>query len=137
MAEIIGDYVTRVRAMIKAASPGAEVFIWSDMFDPNHNAHGDYYLVDGDYSGSWKYLPKDVQIACWNYDTRDKSLQFFSGLGYKTLAAAYYDADDLTNPQGWLDSLDKTTGAIGIMYTTWENKYKLLPGFGDMVSKRQ
>ena len=23
------------------------------------------------------------------------------------------------------------------MYTTWENKYKLLPGFGDMVSKRQ
>ena len=137
MAEIIGDYVTRVQAMMKAASPGAEVFIWSDMFDPNHNAHGDYYLVDGDYSGSWKYLPKDIQIACWNYDTREKSLPFFSGLGYKTLAAAYYDADDLKNPAGWLDSLDKTPGAVGIMYTTWENKYKLLPGFGDMVSKRQ
>ena len=137
MAAMMGDSATRLFDMARAASPGAEVFIWSDMFDPNHNAVANYYLVDGDYTGSWKYLPKDIQIACWNYDTRDKSLPFFSELGYKTLAAAYYDADDLTNPQGWLDSLDKTTGAVGIMYTTWENKYKLLPGFGDMVSKRQ
>jgi hypothetical protein len=137
MAAMMGDSATRLFDMARAASPGAEVFIWSDMFDPNHNAVANYYLVDGDYSGSWKYLPKDIQIACWNYDTREKSLPFFSGLGYKTLAAAYYDADDLTNPQGWLDSLDKTPGAVGIMYTTWENKYKLLPGFGDMVSKRK
>jgi hypothetical protein len=137
MAAMMGDSATRLFDMARAASPGAEVFIWSDMFDPNHNAVANYYLVDGDYTGSWKYLPKDIQIACWNYDTREKSLPFFSGLGYKTLAAAYYDADDLTNPQGWLDSLDKTPGAVGIMYTTWENKYKLLPGFGDMVSKRK
>ncbi|MGO9239696.1 MAG: hypothetical protein ACLQBJ_02710 [Bryobacteraceae bacterium] len=137
MAEMIGDYVTRVEAMMKAASPGAEIFVWSDMFDPNHNAVPNYYLVDGDYTGSWKYLPKDVEIAAWNYDTRAKSLPFFSGLGYKTLAAAYYDADDLNNPAGWLESLDRTPGAIGIMYTTWQNKFKLLPAFGDMVSQRK
>jgi hypothetical protein len=137
MAAMMGDYATRLQAMARAASPGAEVFVWSDMFDPNHNAHGDYYLVDGDYTGSWEYLPKDMEIACWNYETRDKSLAFFSGRGFKTLAAAYYDADDLSNPQSWLESLDKTPGAVGIMYTTWENRYKLLPGFGDMVSKRK
>ena len=27
----------------------------SDMLDPNHNAHGNYYLVQGDFAGSWKY----------------------------------------------------------------------------------
>jgi len=42
----------------------------------------------------------------------------------------------LTNPKDWLVSLDKTPGAEGIMYTTWENKYKLLADFGDLISKR-
>jgi hypothetical protein len=64
-------------------------------------------------------------------------LLHFSKLGFKTLGAAYYDADDLTNPKGWLESLDRTPGAIGIMYTTWNNKYQLLPGFGDLVKKRE
>ena len=35
---------------------------------------------------------------------------------------------------GW-SRLDRTRGAVGIMYTTWENKYQLLPAFGDLVSK--
>ena len=137
MAAMMGDYVSRLEGMMKAASPGVEVFTWSDMFDPNHNALPNYYLVDGDYTGSWQYLPKDMRIACWNYDTREKSLPFFSKMGFQTLAAAYYDADDLKNVEGWLESLDKTPNAIGIMYTTWENKYKLLPAFGDMVSRRK
>ena len=137
MAAMLGDQATRLYDMVQAASPGAEVFVWSDMFDPNHNARGDYYLVDGDYSGSWRHLPKDMRIACWNYDTRERSLLHFSKLGFKTLGAAYYDADDLTNPKGWLESLDRTPGAIGIMYTTWNNKYQLLPGFGDLVKKRE
>jgi hypothetical protein len=106
------------------------------MFDPNHNAREKYYLVDGSFDGTWKYIPKDLVIGCWYYEKRDQSLGFFSKLGYRTLAAAYYDADDLENPKGWIESLERTQGAIGIMYTTWENKYQLLPAFGDLISKR-
>ena len=29
------------------------VYVWSDMLDPKHNAHGNYYLVEGHYTGSW------------------------------------------------------------------------------------
>jgi hypothetical protein len=134
MAAMLGDYATRLHDMVRASSPQAEIFVWSDMFDPNHNAHGDYYLVDGDYSGSWKYLPKDMQMACWYFEKRNESLAHFSALGFHTLGAAYYDADDLTNPRGWIESLDRTPGAVGIMYTTWMNKYRLLPAFGDLVS---
>lgn len=137
MAQMLGDYATRLHDLVRASRPGAEIFVWSDMFDPNHNAHGDFYLVDGDYTGSLQYLPKDMQLACWYYEKRDASLAFFSKLDFHTLGAAYYDADDLTNPRGWLESLDRTPGAVGIMYTTWNNKYKLLPAFGDLVSKRQ
>jgi len=136
MAQILGDCVTRQHQMIRAANPKAEVYVWSDMFDPNHNAKEKYYLIDGSFHGTWNYMPKDLVIACWDYDIRDKSLDFFSKLGYRTLGAGYYDADDLENPKGWIESLDRTEGAVGIMYTTWENKYQLLPDFGDLVSKR-
>jgi hypothetical protein len=136
MNQILGDCLTRQYRMIRAANPQAQVYVWSDMFDPNHNAREKYYLIDGSFLETWKYIPKDLVIACWYYEKRDQSLPFFSKLGYRTLAGAYYDADDLENPKGWLESLDRTPSAEGIMYTTWENKYDLLAAFGDLVSKR-
>ena len=120
--------------------PEAEVIVWSDMLDPNHNAGARegryYYMVDGSFEGSWKHVPKPLVIACWWYKMRDKSLAFFSRRGFQTIGASYYDANDLRNPKGWLVSLDATPGAIGIMYTTWLNKYKLLAAFGDLVSRK-
>ena len=105
--------------------------------DPNHNAHDNYYGVVGDFTGSWKHVPRELVIVCWCYDIREKSLEFFSGQGFRTLGAAYYDADDLTNPREWLKSLKKTRNAVGIMYTTWERKYDLLGDFGDLVSGKE
>jgi len=135
MAQILGDCVTQQYKMIRAANPQAEIYVWSDMFDPNHNAKEKYYLIDGSFDGTWKYIPKDLIMACWYYEKRDQSLDFFSKLGYRTIAAAYYDADDLENPRNWVESLGRTQGAMGIMYTTWENKYKLLADFGDLVMR--
>jgi hypothetical protein len=60
----------------------------------------------------------------------------FHGLGFRTPAGSYYDADDLENPKGWLEALDSTPGAYGILYTTWLSKYELLSAFGDLVSRR-
>ena len=134
MAQILGDCVTQQTRIIHEVNPQAELFIWSDMFDPNHNAHGDYYLVDGDFTGSWNYIPKDLVIVCWYYSKREESLNFFSSLGFKTLAGAYYDGDTLENPRGWLEVLNNTPGACGIMYTTWQNKYELLAPFGNLVT---
>ena len=136
MAQILGDCVTEQVRIIREVNPAAELFIWSDMFDPNHNAHADYYLVDGDFTGSWNYIPEDLTIVCWYYAKRVESLGFFSSLGFRTLAGAYYDGDTLDNPIGWLEVLDRTPGATGIMYTTWRNKYELLAPFGELVSNR-
>ena len=72
------------------------------MLDPNHNAHGDYYLVDGDYTGSWNYIPPDLGIICWYYAKRRESLAHFSKLGFRTFAGAYYDGDtSTTRTAGW------------------------------------
>jgi hypothetical protein len=134
MGQILGDCITKQHAMIREVNGEAEVFIWSDMLDPNHNAHGNYYLVDGDFTGSWKFVPKDLVIVCWYYGKRNQSLPFFSSLGFRTLAGAYYDGDTLDNPKGWLQALAQTPNACGIMYTTWQNKYALLGPFGDLVA---
>jgi len=136
MAEILGDCITRQVEILREVSPDAEIYIWSDMLDPNHNAHGNCYLVEGDFTGSWKYVPKDLIIVCWYYDKRKESLRFFSELGFRTLAGAYYDGDTLDNPKEWLKALDQTPGVRGIMYTTWQNKYALLADFGDLVMRR-
>ncbi len=135
MGEILGDCLTKQMALLRKHNPGCEVLCWSDMLDPNHNAHGDYYMVDGDFTGSWEHIPQDLILACWYYDKRDLSLPFFSERGFHTLGAAYYDGDDLTNCQGWLESLSHTPNAVGIMYTTCRNNYDLLGGFGDLVSR--
>ena len=136
MSMILGDCITRQCQILREVNPQAEVLIWSDMLDPHHNAHGDYYLVTGDYTGSWHHVPKDMVIVCWHHGIRDKSLDHFSKLGFRTLAGAYYDADTLENPKSWLEALDATPNALGIMYTSWRNKYELLAPFGDLVSKR-
>jgi len=137
MAQILGDCVTEQVRIIREVNPQAELFIWSDMFDPNHNAHADYYLVEGDFARSWHYIPKDLVIVCCYYAKRRESLAFFSSLGFRTLAGAYYDGDTLENPTGWLEALNDTPGACGIMYTTWRNKYELLALFGHLVTSKE
>ncbi|UCG57077.1 MAG: hypothetical protein JSU70_19705 [Phycisphaerales bacterium] len=137
MAQILGDCITRQVDLIRDVNPAAEILIWSDMLDPNHNARGNYFLVDGDFTGSWTYVPKDLVIVCWYYAKRNESLKFFSSLGFRTVAGAYYDGDTLDNPKGWLRSLQQTPKASGIMYTTWRNKYELLAPFGDLVTGRE
>ena len=134
MAEILGDCISRQYAVFKAIDPEIEVLTWSDMLDPAHNARDQYYGVVGDYTGSWNFVPRDLTMMCWYHRIRDKSLEFFAGQGFRTFGAAYYDGDDLSNPQEWLASLKDTPAAQGIMYTTWERKYELLAGFGDLLS---
>jgi hypothetical protein len=92
--------------------------------------------VDGSLENTWQYLPKDMGIVVWYFEKRRESLDFFSSRGFRTIAGAYYDDDDLSNPKGWLEAMDSTPNAAGIMYTTWSSKYKLLAPFGDLVSKR-
>ncbi len=135
MGELLGECLTKQFRMLREVNPKVDVWVWSDMLDPNHNAHGNYYLVQGDYTGSWNHVPKEMGIMTWYYERRALSLPFFSNLGFRTLGGAYYDADTLDNPRGWLEELEKTTNAQGICYTTWQNKYKLLAEFGQLVSK--
>jgi hypothetical protein len=135
MGELLGECVTRQTQALRRCNPNVEIYVWSDMLDPHHNAHGDYYLVDGDFTGSWNHVPKDLRIAVWGGEPREPSLQFFAEQGFQTLVACYYDADDLKDVQRWLTLARHTRNVRGFMYTPWQKKYALLPAFADLLQE--
>ena len=47
-------------------------------------------LVNGNFTGSWNHVPKDLTIAVWGGKPRESSLRFFAELGFRTLIACYY-----------------------------------------------
>ncbi|MBI5308036.1 MAG: carboxypeptidase regulatory-like domain-containing protein [Planctomycetes bacterium] len=132
MAQILGDCITRQMSIVRELNPNAEVFIWSDMLDDNHNARNNFYLVDGDLTGSWNYIPKDLIIACWYHKLRNESMHHFSSRGFKTLACVNSDkgADEIRD---WLQVMKKTPDTNGAMYTSFENDYTKLASFGRVV----
>jgi hypothetical protein len=136
MGELLGECITRQVQILRKHVPGVEVMAWSDMLDPDHNAHGNYYLVSGDFTGSWKHVPKDLIMVPWGSEPREKSVRFFTALGFRSLGACYYDADDLNDVKGWLDLARKEPKLQGLMYTPWTRKYELLGAFGDLLRGR-
>jgi hypothetical protein len=136
MGELLGECITKAASILRNYSPSLQIYIWSDMLDPNHNAHGNYYLVDGDFTGSWDHVPKNLIMAVWGGEPNEASLKFFSGRGSRTLVACYYDADNLKDVEGWLKLAPQTPKLRGFMYTPWEKKYSLLPAFGDLLWRK-
>lgn len=129
MAELLGECITRQVAALRRYRPGMQVMIWSDMLDPNHNAHGDYYLVQGSFEGSWRHVSKDLTMAVWGGALRESSLRFFADEGFPMLAACYYDADSLDEVRRWQAVAASLPNVRGFMYTTWQKRYDLLEDF--------
>jgi len=134
---ILAENVRRCVAILDETAPGCEIVIWSDMFDPSHNAvEGPYYLVNGSLKGSWEGLPPRVTIANWNSGKADQSLAFFADRGHRQILAGYYDADDLSGFTRWNAAAQGVPGVDGFMYTTWRRKYQLLEAYGRAMGGR-
>jgi hypothetical protein len=113
---------------VQKAHPNAEVYVWSDMFDPFHNAHKDYYNFRGDLAGSWKGLPKSTIVVDWYFSARAKDMPFFADGGFKQILAGYYDHDP-SEIRTWLNDSKGIKGVAGVMYTTWVGNYGDLEKF--------
>jgi hypothetical protein len=133
---LLASAAKELTAFLKELNPGGGIYVWNDMFDPFHNARDRYCLVRGNLAGSWEGLDPDVVIANWYFDRRDENLPFFSQRGHRTLIAGYYDklpgrADD------WLDSAARVKGVVGIMYTSWYDRFDDLETWAGFVNRRR
>ncbi|MEK0448318.1 MAG: hypothetical protein RL088_586 [Verrucomicrobiota bacterium] len=129
--EIIADNVRTCTAILREINPGGRIYVWSDMFDPAHNAvAGPYYLVNGPLTGSWDGLAPEVIVLPWYFEKREASLGWFANRGHKQLIAGYYDGKP-GKIKDWLTAAEKIPGVVGVMYTTWVNKYADLETFAE------
>ncbi|MCY2950422.1 MAG: carbohydrate binding domain-containing protein [Planctomycetota bacterium] len=132
--ELLAENVAKCVKLVRAEDVGKPVYVWSDMFDPSHNAQkvGRYYLVKGNgpWYGSWKGLEKDVAIVNWNSGPgkRIESLRHFAGLGHRQILVGYYDGP-VGAIRGWLRDGEQVPGIVGAMYTTWQHQYRDLEAF--------
>jgi hypothetical protein len=126
--QLLADNARTCTKIIHDVNPSARIYVWSDMFDPHHNAKDHFYLARGDYAGSWEGLDKDVTIVPWYFEKRAESLKFFADRGHRQVIAGYYDS----NPAGvkdWLKAAAPYEGVEAVMYTTWQNNYRDLETF--------
>ena len=121
-----------------SAIPDASMWVWSDMFDPFHNAHANFYYVEGDLAGSWKGIPPEVSILNWNLDDLKRSLTWFSGqnpeqpVAHSQVIAGFYDRPDAAREaRRELRDATGVAGVRGLLYTTWTNDYSQLQMFAD------
>lgn len=122
--QMLADNVRKCTQIIRDISPQAEIWVWSDMFDPMHNAVGDYYAVNGSWAGSWEGLEPSVGVVNWYGQLRGKNARFFADRGHQQLLAGYYDGDeDGTEIAAWLQAVEGVRGIVGAMYTTWRDQY--------------
>ncbi|HEU4751539.1 MAG TPA: hypothetical protein VFU47_00440, partial [Armatimonadota bacterium] len=130
--QLLAENVRRCRQIVREVSPRARVYVWSDMFDPNHNARDDYFLVNGSWAGSWEGLQPETGIVNWYYDARSKNLPFFADRGHEQILAGYYD-NGVDYTVRWLNDARGIKGVTGVMYTTWANRYADLEKFAQAV----
>jgi hypothetical protein len=122
--------IRRCCEIARSAGGGKPLYVWSDMFDPYHNARRDYYLVNNSLSGSWKGLDSEVTVMKWGEPEKaGKSLAFFSGRVKRIMIAGFYDGDVETNRALWASAVGETPNVVGVMYTTWRGDYSKLEEF--------
>lgn len=126
----------------KSLEPYKPLYVWSDMFDPNHNARDHFYFVEGTIRGSWKGLPPDITMMNWNRSRA--SLTWFSGddprqpIPYRQIVSGYYDPPDHNGAAAASSELSHATGLpgiVGMMYTTWQDDYSQLEAYGAAARK--
>ncbi len=130
---LLADATQRIDDIAHSINPSWEIIVWSDMYDPGHNAHDGYYLANGTLSGSWEGLPSSWDIANWlrlNTDT----LAWFESLGHNQVLCGFYDESGPNySITDWLDMSKDYPGVYGVMYTTWNHDFSHLAAWAQAV----
>ncbi|MFH1567091.1 MAG: carbohydrate binding domain-containing protein [Gemmatimonadota bacterium] len=122
--QLLAWNVRQAAGIIRDVRPGAEIWVWSDMFDPQHNAVDQYYAVNGSLRGSWEGLDPGIGIVNWHGGLAGRNCRFFADLGLRQILSGYYDSDeDGAGIATWLANTADVPGIVGAMYTTWEDRY--------------
>jgi hypothetical protein len=127
---LLASNFSRCCDIARSGGGNRPLYVWSDMFDPYHNARDDFYLVNGSFSKSWEGLDRRVVVMKWGEPEKAaRSIEFFSKRGNRVMIAAFYDEDVGENRTAWARAVSGAPRLDGVMYTTWRADYSRLEGF--------
>jgi hypothetical protein len=130
--EMLADNFKKSIDIVRKYNPNADIWDWSDMFDNFHNASNNYYLVNGDLTDVADLISNSTGIVNWNSQVNlyQKSLNFFSGKGFRQISAPFYDTDQ-NNIRIWKERTKDVLNFNGMMYTTWSSNYNYVRHFAE------
>lgn len=130
--ELFAFNIRRCFDIAHAEGGSKPVYLWSDMYDPNHNAHENFYLVNNTIAGSWEGLDRRIIIMKWGGGKLARpGLEFFAGRGHRQMIAGYYDGNVKSNHRMWMEAAEGIPGIIGAMYTQWGSGYGKMEEFAE------
>jgi hypothetical protein len=139
-AQLLDWHFNQTYSVFRALKPQAPIYVWGDMFDPNMNAVNNYYVVEGDLTGSWTGLPADVIVMNWNLGALNTSAAWFAGknpqwpVAHQQVIAGYYDSGNGgMAATSELAQVSGIPGVVGLMYTTFSDDYSQLAAFAGAV----
>lgn len=131
--ELLAYNVRRCYEIAHREGGGKPVYVFSDMFDPNHNARADYFLVNNTIEGSWNGLDQNVVVMTWGGEKYARpGLEFFGQRNLKQMIAAYHDRDVVADHKMWTEAARGVPDIIGVMYTTGRSDYRNLEKFAEI-----
>ena len=131
-AQLLDWHFNGTYQLYRSLNPNATIYAWGDMFDPNMNAVNNYYLVEGDLTGSWTGIPTDVVIMNWNIWNLKTSATWFATPPYahRQVIAGYYDSGDGgASATAHIAAISGIPGIQGLMYTTFADDYSQIANF--------
>ncbi len=134
MAHILGECVLKQHEIIRSVHPGAEIYAWSDMFDPFHNAKDKVCGCKGTFVGIWDLIPHDVIMVLWHGGVLDKTVPFFTERGFRVMGSVCCDSKKLDMVEKWKTAVNSAPGSKGFMYTTWRRDFDQLDEFARRIT---
>lgn len=137
--ENLAQNLRELQGFAGALDPASRLYVWSDMFDPHHNAADSdepYYLVKGNWAGSWEGLDPRTGVINWNSQPgrRRDSAAFFAERGHRQILAGYYDQNPARfADRAWLADLAGIPGIEGVLYAQWGSGYDNLESWARHV----
>ena len=130
--ELLADNVQKSIDIVHKYNHDADIWDWSDMFDNFHNATNNYYLINGDLTDVADLMANTTGIVNWNSQANlnQKSLNFFSGKGFRQISAPFYDTDQ-NDIRIWKERSKDILNFKGMMYTTWAGNYNYVKHFAE------
>lgn len=115
--ELFAYSIRRCFDIISKNDKRKPVYVWSDMFDPYHNARENYYLVNNTIEGSWEGLDRAIIIIEWHPE--GDGVRFFEKRGHKQVISGYTYEDVEGDYTKWMERIGDAKGVIGTCFCTW------------------